>query len=134
MKEQLDEKSIHDLARYRYARAKETLAEVPYLKEQGFYNTAVNRLYYACYYAAAALMIKHRLFPTTHAGVKQLLGVHFVVTGKLSREQGRNFSLLFERRHTSDYDDFAFSTEQDVVDLSEKAKDFIDAIGDLLKE
>lgn len=79
-------------------------------------------------------MIKHRLFPTTHAGVKQLLGVHFVVTGKLSREQGRNFSLLFERRHTSDYDDFAFSTEQDVVDLSEKAKDFIDAIGDLLKE
>lgn len=63
-----------------------------------------------------------------------MLGIHFVVTGKLSREQGRNFSLLFERRHTSDYDDFSFSTEQDVTDLYEKANDFINAVGKLLEE
>lgn len=134
MKEQLDEASIRSLTRYRFERAKETLAEVPYLKEKGFYNTAVNRLYYACYYAAAALMIKHRLHPATHAGVKQMLGIHFVATGKLPREQGRNFSLLFERRHTSDYDDFSFSTEQDVADLYDRAGGFIHAIGKLLEE
>lgn len=124
MKEQLDDISIRDLTNYRFARAKETLSEVPYLREQGYYSMAINRLYYACYYAASALMIKHRLYPTTHAGVKQMLGVHFVVTGKLSREQGRDFSILFERRHTSDYDDFAFSSEQDVVDLSKKGNRF----------
>lgn len=63
-----------------------------------------------------------------------MLGIHFVVTGKLSHEQGRNFSLLFERHHTSNYDDFAVSTEQDVADLQTKATDFIDAIDKLLKE
>lgn len=133
MKEVMDEASMRDLMNYRYARAKETLSEVPYLKEQGFYNTAINRLYYACYYAAVALMIKNKLFPTTHAGVKQLLGMHFVAKGKLSREQGRSFSLLFERRHSSDYDDFAYSSEQDVAELLPKAEDFIKAIGELLK-
>lgn len=134
MREQMDEASVRDLMKYRFVRAKETLAEVPFLKAQGYYNTAINRLYYACYYAATALLIKHRLHPTTHAGVKQLLGMHFVATGKLTREQGRSFSLLFERRHTSDYDDFAYSSEQDVTDLLPRASEFIDAIGNLLQE
>ena len=43
--------------------------EIPYLKQQGYYNTAVNRLYYACYYAAVALLIKHEINPGTHAAV-----------------------------------------------------------------
>ena len=41
-----------------YERADETLAEIPFLKQQGYYNTAVNRLYYACYYAAVAILIQ----------------------------------------------------------------------------
>lgn len=45
------------------------------------------------------------LNPGTHAGVKQMIGLHFVATGRMSRELGRCFSLLFERRHSSDYDD-----------------------------
>ena len=76
MKEQLNLENREALAAYRYQRAQETLAEVPFLKQQGYYNTAVNRLYYACYYAAIALLIKHGLTPGTHAGVKQLLDVY----------------------------------------------------------
>ena len=77
MKERLDRENIEALAAYRFQRAEETLKEIPYLKQQGYYNTAVNRLYYACYYAAVALLIKHELNPGTHAGVKQMLGLHF---------------------------------------------------------
>ena len=58
MKEQLNRENIEALSAYRFLRAKETLKEIPYLKQQGYYNTAVNRLYYACYYAAVALLIK----------------------------------------------------------------------------
>lgn len=50
--------TIEVLAAYRFRRAEETLIEIPYLKQQGYYNTAVNRFYYACHYAAAALLIK----------------------------------------------------------------------------
>lgn len=134
MKEQLSQENRNALAAYRYQRSQETLAEVPSLKQLGYYNTAINRLYYACYYAAVALLIQHGINPGTHAGVKQMIGMHFVATGRMSREIGRSFSLLFERRHSSDYDDFAYSTEEEVNELLPKAKAFIEAVGLLLKE
>lgn len=133
MKENLSREAVDALSAYRYQRAIETLSEVPFLRNQGYYNTAVNRLYYACYYAAVALLIKNGINPNTHSGVKQMLGMHFVATGRMSRELGRCFSLLFERRHSSDYDDFAYSSEEEVDELYPKAKAFIDAVGDLLK-
>ncbi|HIZ32417.1 MAG TPA: HEPN domain-containing protein [Candidatus Bacteroides merdigallinarum] len=133
MKEQLSQENREALAAYRYRRAQETLKEIPFLKQQGYYNTAINRLYYACYYAAVALLIKDGINPGTHAGVKQMLGMHFVATGRLSREMGRNFSLLFERRHSSDYDDFAYSDAEEIDDLLPKAEAFIHEIGQLLQ-
>ncbi len=77
MKEQLNRENIEALANYRFQRAEETLKEIPYLKQQGYYNTAVNRLYYACYYAAVALLIKHEVNPGTHSGVKQMIRIAF---------------------------------------------------------
>ena len=134
MKEKLDSESRAAIVNYRLERAYETLKEADYNTAGGYYNAAVNRLYYACYYAAVALLIKHELNPGTHAGVKQMLGLHFVATGRLSRELGRCFSLLFERRHSSDYDDFAYSSEEEIDELLPKATDFIEAVGVLLKE
>lgn len=134
MRERLSQEHVEALAAYRYQRAQETLGEVPFLLQQGYYNTAINRLYYACYYATVALLVKHGLNPGTHAGVKQMLGMHFVATGRLPREVGRTFSLLFERRHSSDYDDFAYPTADEVTELLPKAKVYIEALGALLKE
>lgn len=133
MKEQLSNEEKAALSVYRYQRAKETLKEIPFLKQQGFYSTAVNRLYYACYYAAIALLIKHGISHGTHSGVKQMLGMHFVATGLMPREVGRSFSLIFERRHSSDYDDFVYTSEEEIDDLLLKAKDFVRTVGELLK-
>lgn len=38
MKERLDRENIEALAAYRFQRAEETLKEIPYLKQQGYYN------------------------------------------------------------------------------------------------
>ena len=70
MKQQLSEENVKALVTYRLNRAKETLAEVPNLRDMGYYNTAINRLYYACYYALVALLIKNHIQASTHAGVK----------------------------------------------------------------
>lgn len=134
MKERLTQEDINALVAYRLQRAHETLAEIPYLMERTYYNTAVNRLYYACYYAVIALLAKHRIEATTHAGVRQMLGMHFVHTEKLSREHNRSFSLLFERRHSNDYDDFAYSTLEEITELLPKAKAFIEAVEMLMAE
>ena len=51
-----DEQRVN-IVRYRMESAESTLAEVETHRANGFYNTAVNRLYYACYYAATAILI-----------------------------------------------------------------------------
>lgn len=68
MKETLDEQSRIELIHYRTERADETMEEVGILAEHGQHNAAVNRLYYACFYAVQALLPKHHLTATTHAG------------------------------------------------------------------
>lgn len=130
----LTEENYEALSRYRQERAHETLAEIPYLREQGYYNTATNRLYYACYYAAVALLTKHHIPTATHAGVKTMLGMHFVSKGLISKESGRAFANMFDSRQRGDYDDFVYSTREEVDELYSKAQRFIEEIDALLKQ
>ena len=66
MKQQLDDESIEALVSYRMKRAKETLHEADVLIAEGCYNAAINRLYYACYYAVIALLVKNHIVAQTH--------------------------------------------------------------------
>ena len=129
----LTEDNYEALSRYRQERAHETLAEIPYLREQGYYNTAVNRLYYACYYAAVALLTKHHISTNTHAGVKTMLGLHFVSKGLITKESGRAFTNLFDSRQRGDYDEFVYNTCEEVDELYPKAQRFVEEIDGLLK-
>ncbi len=114
MKEKMDEASKKALIAYRIKRAYETLKEADVMKREGFYNAAINRMYYACYY--------NDIQTQTHSGVKTMLGLHFVSTGKLSVKSGKTFSTLFEKRHSGDYDDFVYSDKEMVNDLYPRAK------------
>ena len=134
MKETLDEQSRLGLMRYRMERADETLEEVSILAERGHYNAAVNRLYYACFYAVQALLLKHHITANTHSGVKSMLGLHFVTKGIISIEHGKTFNTLFEKRHSSDYEAFAYCDKSLVDDLTPLAEAFIDRIKELLRE
>ena len=133
MSTELTDENYEALSRYRQQRAHETIAEIPFLCEQGFFNTATNRLYYACYYAVLALLTKNRISTTTHAGVKTMLGMHFVAKGLITKESGRAFSNLFDSRQHGDYDDFVYSTREEVEELYPKAQRFIEEVDALLK-
>ena len=109
MKETLDEQSRLALIQYRIERAEETIEEASLLSKESHFNAAINRLYYACFYAASALMVAYGLTASSHAGVKTMIGMHFVSKGLLSKEQGKAFSRLFEIRHSGDYDDFVMT-------------------------
>ncbi|MFR3330331.1 MAG: HEPN domain-containing protein [Odoribacter splanchnicus] len=112
MKQQLDENSIQALVGYRLQRAKETLREADILSGQECFNAAINRLYYACFYAISALLVKNKITAHTHQGVKQMFRLHFVATGKVSNEYVRFYSQLFNDRVSGDYDDFLFLYEK----------------------
>ena len=123
-----------DLIAYRLNRATETLSEIEIHVNNGLWNTAINRLYYACYYAASALLLANDIKASTHSGVRQMLGLHFIKTGKISSELGKVFTDLFDKRHASDYDDFISISREDVEDLLPSAKEFIEKIITLLEE
>jgi len=125
MKTLTDQQRI-DIVRYRIENAQATLKEVSSHIENAFYNTAVNRLYYACYYAACALLISKGIEVKSHDGVRQQLGLHFVLTNVIPQPLGRFYSRLFSKRSTGDYDDFVNHTKETVDELYPQAKEFIE--------
>ena len=132
MKQTLDDESIHGLVGYRIQRSKETMLEARLMIDEGYLNGAINRLYYACYYIVNALLIKNGISAQTHGGVKQMLGLHFVVTNKISPKISNIYSTLFEKRHSSDYDDFVFYDLETVEKLYSQASEFLETVEKLL--
>ncbi|MBR2201284.1 MAG: HEPN domain-containing protein, partial [Bacteroidales bacterium] len=96
------------------------------------YNAAVNRLYYACFYAVQALLVKHGILSSTHAGVKTMLSLHFVSKEVIDVEYGKTFSRLFEIRHSGDYDDFVYCDKEMIDEYTPKAEAFVSKIKELL--
>ena len=121
----LSKETRENIVNYRLQKAKDTWTEAYGNIKMGFWHTAANRLYYACYYAASALLIKNGYSPKTHNGVLILLGKHFVLEGILGREQNDIYVSLLDLRQESDYDDWIDIQEQDVAPLVEPAQKFI---------
>ena len=131
MTEHFDEQAKNDLIRYRFSRANEALEEAVVLGNTEHFNAAMNRLYYACFYANMALLLKDGITATTHAGVKTMLGLHFVSKGSLSKEHGKFYSRLFEIRHSGDYDDFAYCDKDMFDEFYPKTVEYIAAIKEI---
>lgn len=129
----LTEKERRLLVAYRLRRSRETLAEADYLIKDGYYNAAVNRLYYACYYAVIALLMQNNITAHTHQGVKQKFSLHFVATGKVEKQHSIFYGRLFNDRISSDYDDFVQCDSGMLSSLRPKAEEFISVIEELTK-
>ena len=113
------------LVAYRIQRAKETLSEADNLIEAGFFNAAINRLYYACYYAVIALLVKNNLVAQTHQGVKQMFSLHFVANKKIDKQHSVFYGRLFNDRISGDYDDFVSYDSEIITAMRPQAEEFI---------
>ena len=122
----------YDIVTYRIENAQKTLGEIKDLVALKYYNTAANRMYYACYYAASALLIANGIATKSHDGVKQMFGLHFIKTGVLPMHLSSIYSTLFKRRLSGDYDDMFDNTLESVTELYLKAQEFISAVKDML--
>lgn len=134
MKQQLDPETRAAMVDYRLERAHSTLGEADLLYSGGYFNAAVNRLYYACYYATTALLLSYQIEASTHNGVKTQLSMHFVRNNRLNLEHSTTFGLLFDKRHSSDYSDFAYCDAPLVDLLRPRAEAFILAVENLTRE
>lgn len=121
-----------DYIKYRIDRANETIKEVRVHIDNRFWNTAINRMYYACFYAVSALLAKDRIDVSSHSGVRQKFGENFVKTGLIDRDLAKHFTELFEKRHKGDYNDFYEYDEETVLRLYPVSQRFIAEITSIL--
>lgn len=133
MTDKLDPQSRLDLIQYRIKRAFETLEEADYNAKASYFNTAVNRLYYAVFYAACALLLSKEIECNSHKGVKTMLSLHFVKNGILDSKYAKIFNILFQNRQSGDYEDFIYCDAELYNDLRPKSQDFIEAIKNILE-
>jgi uncharacterized protein len=102
---------------YRIKSAYKTFEAANVLAETGFWNSAVNRLYYAVFYAVNALLVKNEIFTGSHTGMRTQFSLHFIKTGKLDKKYGNLLSELYDWRQKGDYDNIFDYDEASVKPL-----------------
>ena len=84
IKGQLTDTDRTEIVKYRLEKAYRTYNEAIGSIEDGYVETAANRLYYAAYYAVSALLISYKYEASTHNGVIQMFGKVFLRNNRLT--------------------------------------------------
>lgn len=95
-------------------------------------RAALNRLYYACFHAARAVLYDRGYDTSKHRGVLSLVDRELVHEGTLPREQSQTLRDVFVARQDADYGFGPVSA--DVESLMAQAEEFVEAMADLLDE
>lgn len=117
---------------FRIEKARNTLEEAKGIAQLEYWNAVTNRLYYSCYYITGALLIANNYIAHTHSGVIHLLGMHFIKTGKLSKDAGKLYSRLYELRQSGDYDDMFNISREEAIPLIVPAENYINELEKLI--
>jgi uncharacterized protein (UPF0332 family) len=113
---------------YRIESAHKTFNAAKILAENGFWNSAVNRLYYSIFYAVNALLVANEIITKSHSATKSQFSLHFVKTGKFDKKYGKLLSELFDWRQKGDYENIFDYNESSVKPLFKPVNEMIELI------
>ncbi len=116
----LEEKKA--IVNYRIQKAAATMIEAKDNANLKHWNLVANRLYYAVFHMASALLIDKGFTAKSHNGIFCILGQEFVAKGVLNKDDAKLASRLQNMRQSGDYDDMFDWTEEDVLPLFEKTE------------
>lgn len=96
-------KNIRSLVTYRLQQADECLDAARVLLEKRLNRPAVNRAYYAMFYAVLALLATRKRETSKHGGAISLFDKEFVKPGTFTKNFSRWLHDAFDLRQRSDY-------------------------------
>ena len=128
----MDKQSISLLKGF-MEKAKSKLAAARTLLKSKDYDDAVSRAYYAAFHAVQALLLTEDLSSSSHQGMINLFGLHFVKTGKFDKKFGRFLSNLKDDRESGDYEIYSFIDREVANNAVNEAKELITAIKKYLR-
>ena len=106
--------------------AREALQSAQYNLDGSFYGVAVNRAYYAFFYAATALLLTLGITRSKHSGVLAAFREHFVRPGKFPVQDSHAYGEAFELRNVTDYEMLGQADSDQAHDIVEKANRFVE--------
>ena len=125
--------SAVQLSKYRLETAENTYHMAELCFDNQGYRDAVNRSYYATFYALRAVLALEGVDFKRHKDVVSYFNQHYVATGKFERDLGKTIGRLKTMREDCDYDDFYIIEREEVLAQLETAEMVIEAVKVFLK-
>lgn len=119
---------------YRINSALETLEVVRVCIESKHYKDAINRSYYASFYAIKAVLAMEGTDFKRHKDVIAYFNKNYVATGHFDKSLGRMLANLQQTRETSDYDDFFIASREEAEIQCESTENIIEAVRKFLND
>ncbi|HBE41936.1 MAG TPA: hypothetical protein DDW27_12160 [Bacteroidales bacterium] len=117
-----------EYSRLRIESAYNTFEAAKVLAQNGFWNSAINRLYYAIFYAVNALLVLNEIDSQTHSGMRNQFSKYFIKTGKLDKKYGKLLVQLYDWRQQGDYDNLIDFSEETVNQLFKPVNEMLATI------
>lgn len=131
----MNEELKSSLIAHKISTAIHMLDEIKSHIHNGYYNTAMNRMYYACFYSAAALLIKLDVSDVKrHATVRNLFNLYYIKTGEFDKKWGTFYSDIMDCRAAADYEEFKSFTPDEVIEMYALVEEFITLVSHKLME
>lgn len=130
----MNSEPLRALLQHRLEQAQETLREAAILQDAAAYRGAVNRAYYAMFYALLALLATKQLGTAKHSGAIGLFDREFVKTGIFPVELSRALHLAFDQRQSSDYGEWNVLEAREAKMTVSDARQFVAAVESYLRE
>ena len=109
-------------------KARRYLRSAELLIQDGDYDSAVSRAYYAMFYVAEAALITKGMTFTSHKAVISAFGQYFVKTGIFDKRMGRDLNIIFGERQLGDYESNFSISKDNARRTFESARVFVDQI------
>ena len=113
-------------------KADESLASAELEPNAGHANFAVNRLYYACFYAVTGLLLQDGKQFARHSAVKSEFIRTYIKSGRFDVKWNKFYQKLSDDRQEGDYIPTATFEVSDVSTCLQQAREFIDLIRSLI--
>ena len=114
-------------------KAYEATASAELELDAGHTSFAVNRLYYTCFYAVTALLLRDGKQFSRHSAVKSEFVRTFIKSGQIDAKWNKFYQKLFDDRQEGDYIPTATFDPSEVSTRLRQAREFVDLIRSLIE-
>jgi len=108
-----------------FLKAYDTLESAKVLLETGFESGAVNRIYYAYFWAVRGLLSQKDIFVKSHTGTQTKFAETYIKTGIIPEKYGKYLGRLEDKRTLADYEAINDFTKEEVKEMITWTEDFL---------